>query len=117
MSTPAAPWPVEIKVRRAARTLAVSFDTGEQFEFPAGFLRVMTPSASDRGHAGMRELAPLAIDKDAVGINDVQLIGRYAARIVFDDGHDTGLYTWPLLHRLGREQDKLTAQHRAALGR
>ena len=47
----------------------------------------------------------------------MQLIGRYAARIVFDDGHDTGLFTWSLLHRLGREQDPLTARHQASLGR
>ena len=119
MSDPkaAAPWPTEIRVRRAANSLSVAFDSGERFEFPAGFLRVMTPSASDRGHAGMRELAPLPVDKSGVGIRDVQLIGRYAARIVFDDGHDTGLYTWDLLHRLGRDQDALTARHKASLAR
>ena len=117
MSAPVRPWPTEIRVRRAARRMAVTFDTGESFDFPADFLRVMTPSAADRGHEGMVKLEPLAIDKTGVGIRDVTLIGRYAARIAFDDGHETGLYTWDLLHKLGREQASLTARHKAMLGR
>lgn len=111
-----APWPTEIRVRRALRRLDVSFDDGSRFELPAGLLRVMTPSADERGH-GPQDLKPLPIDKSGVGIADVTPIGRYAVRIAFDDGHDTGLYTWATLHRLGRDQARLEAEHRAALGR
>src|SRR6202012_2399305 len=89
----ARPWPTEIRVRRAARALAVAFDTGERYEIPAALLRVMTPAADERGHGG-GVLKPLPIDKAGVGIADVTPIGHYAVRIAFDDGHDTGLYTW-----------------------
>ena len=109
------PWPTELKVHRAARTLEVAFDTGERFEIPAALLRVMTPAADERGHAGLIDLKPLPIDKHGVGIRDLAPIGRYAVRIAFDDGHDTGLYTWDALHRLGRDRAKLEAEHAAML--
>ena len=108
------PWPLEIRVRRAARLMEVCFDTGERFELPAELLRVMTPAADERGHGGPT-LKPLPIDKRGVGIADVTPIGRYAVRIAFDDGHDTGLYTWEALHRLGRDRDRLEAEHAALL--
>jgi len=110
------PWPTELTVRRTARVLAVAFDTGERFEIPAELLRVMTPAADERGHGGPA-LKPLAIDKAGVAVADVTPVGRYAVRIAFDDGHDTGLYTWSALHRLGRERDRLTAEHAALIGR
>jgi DUF971 family protein len=110
------PWPTEIRVRRAARVMEVGFDTGERFEIPAELLRVMTPAADERGHGGPA-LKPLAMDKAGVGIADVTPVGRYAVRIAFDDGHDTGLYTWEALHRLGRDRERLEAEHRALLGR
>jgi DUF971 family protein len=107
----AEPWPTEIKVRRAAKMLEVSFDTGERFEIPAELLRVMTPAADERGHTGFA-LTPLPIEKPGVGIRELSPIGRYAVRIVFDDGHDTGLYTWEALHRIGRDRARLEAEHR-----
>ena len=110
------PWPTEIRVRRGDRALEVAFDNGDRFELPASLLRVMTPSAEARGH-GPRDVAPkpLGIDKSQVAIADVRPIGRYAVRITFDDGHETGLYTWAILHRIGRDRLKLEAEHRAML--
>lgn len=110
----ARPWPTQIKVRRDRRALEVSFDNGDRFDLPAELLRVMTPAADERGHGGF-SLKPLAIAKPQVGLKDVTPIGRYAVRIAFDDGHDTGLYTWEALHRIGRDRLKLEAEHRAAL--
>ena len=111
-----APWPTEIRVRRTARRLDVAFESGERFEIPAELLRVMTPAADERGHNGF-DVKPLPIDKRGVGIADVTPIGRYAVRIAFDDGHDTGLYTWAALHRIGRDRAALEAEHAALVGR
>ena len=79
--------------------LSVSFDDGTAAELTAEHLRRMTPSVAERGHGSPSDL-PLEMDASAVRIVDVRPIGRYAVRLVFDDGHDTGLYSWPLLHRL-----------------
>ena len=107
-----APWPTELKVREGGRRLGVTFDTGACFEIPASLLRVMTPSAEARGH-GPPDAAPkpLAIDASGVVIVAVTPIGRYAVRIAFDDGHDSGLYTWAALHRIGRDRTRLEAEH------
>ena len=115
MSAPK-PWPVDIRVRQAATVLEVDFDTGDHFEIPAELLRVMTPAAAERGHGGFG-MKPLPIDKPEVKIAEVTPIGRYAVRIGFDDGHNTGLYTWDALHQIGRDQDRLRAEHRALLGK
>ena len=99
------PVPTEIRLRKAERVLEVAFDDGARFSLPAEYLRVMTPSAEDRGHgAGPGRAVP---GKAKVAIDDVQAVGRYAARIVFSDGHDTGLYSWDELHRLGRDREAL----------
>lgn len=109
------PWPTELKVRRKAAVLAVTFDDGEVFELPAEYLRVMTPSAADRGHgAGPGRTVH---GKRGVGINGLQSVGRYAARIHFTDGHDTGLYSWDELYRLGRDYDALWAAYLERLTR
>lgn len=110
----AEPWPVELVVRRAARRLDVAFDDGRRFEIPAGLLRAMTPAADERGHGGPA-LKPLPLDKPDVGIVAVTPVGRYAVRIAFDDGHDTGLYTWSALYGIGRDRARLEAEHRALL--
>ena len=103
-------------MRPDRRVLKVAFDSGEVFDIPAELLRVMTPAADARGHGGPA-LKPLPIDKATVTIAEVTPIGRYAVRIAFDDGHDTGLYTWEALHRLGRDRAKLEAEHAKLLGR
>jgi DUF971 family protein len=112
------PWPTEIKVRSAERRIDITFDSGERFELPASLLRVMTPSAEARGHGPADPSPkPIALDKSDVGIAGITPVGRYALRISFDDGHDSGLYTWDTLHRIGRDRAKLEAEHAALLGR
>jgi DUF971 family protein len=107
------PWPTEIRVRRAARLLEIAFDDGSRFELPAEYLRVMTGSAVDRGHgAGPRR--PIG-GKQAVALLDARPIGAYALRLVFDDGHDTGLYSFDELYRLGRERERIWADYLRAL--
>ncbi len=111
----ARPWPLELKRRRSERVLGVSFDDGLSFDLPAEYLRVMTPSAADRGHgAGPGRTVD---GKRGVGIADLSPVGAYAVRIRFDDGHDTGLYTWDELHRLGRDHDRLWGEYLARLER
>lgn len=96
------PTPTEIRLRRVERVLEVAFDDGSRFSLPAEYLRVESPSAEVQGHApGQRKVVP---GKRHVAIIAVEPVGRYAVRLVFDDGHDTGLYSWDVLHALGREQ-------------
>lgn len=111
----ARPWPTELRVRAGARTLEIDFDDGARFDLPAEYLRVMTPSAADRGHgAGPGRTVA---GKAGVALADLQPIGRYAVRIVFSDGHDSGLYSWDELHRLGRDQASLWADYLRRLER
>jgi len=93
------PWPTELKVDKDRRLLAVAFDDGANFDLPAELLRVMSPSAEVQGHSPEERVT--VPGKKAVRILRVEPVGNYAARIVFDDGHDTGLYTWTYLHELG----------------
>lgn len=96
--------PIEIKLRRAARLLEVTFEDGSRFELPFQYLRVYSPSAEVKGHGPGQET--LVLGKEAVGIRAVEPVGQYAVKLVFDDGHDTGLYTWKYLYELGRDRDK-----------
>jgi DUF971 family protein len=80
--------------------LEVAFDDGTRFELPFEYLRVYSPSAEVRGHGPGQEA--LQLGKHEVGVRSVDPVGNYAVRIVFDDGHDTGLYTWGYLQELGR---------------
>lgn len=99
-ATPAQP--VEIKLRTASRVLDVSFADGSRYELPFEYLRVFSPSAEVKGHGGGDGI--LQLGKQQVGITGVEPIGNYALRLIFDDGHDTGLYSWSLLYSLGRDQ-------------
>jgi DUF971 family protein len=107
------PHPTDIKVRNRSRLLEVSFDDGTRCELPFEYLRVYSPSAEVRGHGPDQET--LQLGKHEVGIKAVEPIGNYAVRIVFDDGHDTGLYTWGYLHELGRERAQKWQQYLARL--
>ena len=81
----------------------IAFDDGSQFELPAELLRVESPSAEVKGHGvGQKKIVP---GKRAVAIREVEPVGRYAIRLLFDDGHDTGLFSWPYLYELGRDRD------------
>ena len=101
-----APWPVELIVDRATGQLDISFDDGKCFKLPAVLLRAMTPSAAERGHGAPHD-EPLSGDFSTVGLVEAQVVGAYAVRIVFDDGHDSGIYTWAMLYRLGEEKKRL----------
>jgi DUF971 family protein len=94
------PRPTEIKLRTVSRVLEVAFDDGSRFELPFEYLRVCSPSAEVRGHGPGQET--LQLGKHEVRVTAVDPVGSYAVRLVFDDGHDTGLYTWEYLHELGR---------------
>ena len=96
------PRPIEIRVRRASACLEIDFDDGLNARLPAEYLRVESPSAEVKGHGPGQ--ATLVTGKRAVGIEAVDAIGHYAVRIRFTDGHDTGLYSWALLHQLAQEQ-------------
>jgi DUF971 family protein len=100
MSVPA---PVAIRLRTRSRLLEVSFADGSSFELPAEYLRVHSPSAEVQGHG--IDTGVLVTGKEGVGITAVEPIGHYAVRLLFDDGHDTGLYTWKYLYELGSQQD------------
>ena len=94
--------PTEIRLRTSSRCLTVSFDDGSTFDLPFEYLRVHSPSAEVKGHGPGQEV--LQTGKEHVRVTEVQPIGHYAVRLIFDDGHNTGLYTWKYLHELGREQ-------------
>lgn len=116
MAEPAnAPWPTEIRVLAAERRLEVDWEGGTTFSYPAELLRVETPSAEVQGHGpGQKVTLP---GKRHVGLSRAEPVGNYAVRLHFDDGHATGLYTWPWLWRLGREQDRVWLDYLAALER
>ncbi len=98
----ALPHPLQITLRKASRVLEVRFDDGEVWSLPFEYLRVHSPSAEVKGHGG----GPMALvlGKESVAILRVEPVGQYAVRLVFDDGHDSGLFTWKYLYELGREQ-------------
>ena len=96
--------PTEIRLHQRSRVLEVAFDDGARFSIPCELLRVWSPSAEVRGHGPGQEV--LQIGKENVNIVAIEPIGNYAVKLVFDDGHSTGLYTWDLLYRLGARQDE-----------
>ena len=109
----AGPWPTELRVDRAAKTLTVTFDNGERFVLPAELLRVESPSAEVQGHGPSQKT--ILAGRRHVGIMALEPVGNYAVRIRFDDLHDTGMYPWRYLHHLGKNQDKLWADYLKAL--
>ena len=96
------PQPTDIKLRTQSRLLEVRFDDGSHFELPFEYLRVFSPSAEVTGHGAGEGV--LQTDKQNVDITGIEPVGNYALRLIFDDGHNTGLYTWTLLHDLGRNR-------------
>ena len=107
------PRPTEIRVRRATRCLEVDFDDGSGLSLPAELLRVESPSAAVQGHTpDQKQTVP---GKREVNIAAVEPVGHYAIRIKFSDGHDTGIFSWALLHKMGQEQDTLWAAYLEAL--
>ena len=108
-------WPTELRLKRAEKLLEISFEDGAQFRLPAEYLRVESPSAEVQGHGpGQKQLVAGRAD---VGIVRIEPVGHYAVRIVFDDGHDTGIFSWTYLHELGSEHERRWADYLTALAR
>ena len=103
--TPSRPRPEEIRLKTTDKVLEVDFDDGKGFAFPAEFLRVESPSAEVKGHQPGQET--LVTGRRHVGIMEVEPVGRYAIKLVFDDLHDSGIYSWDYLYELGENQDAL----------
>lgn len=98
-----APIPVDIKLHKASRTLELGYADGRRFSLPAEYLRVLSPSAEVRGHGK----PVLQTGKQQVALIGVEQAGRYALKLIFDDGHDSGLYSWDYLHQLATEHEQL----------
>lgn len=105
--------PVEIRLKKAEKILEIDFDDGKSFALPAELLRVESPSAEVMGHGpDQKQIVP---GRRHVGIMGVEAVGNYAIRILFDDLHDTGLYSWDYLRQLGENADGLMAEYLANL--
>ncbi|MEQ1753576.1 MAG: DUF971 domain-containing protein [Micropepsaceae bacterium] len=107
------PWPTDIRYRSNTRTLSIRFEDKSSFELPAEYLRVESPSAEVQGHGAATKVT--VAGKKNIAISNIQEVGRYAIRIVFDDGHDTGLYSWDYLHQLGAEHTKRWFEYESRL--
>lgn len=102
---PGAARPTEISLHQASRKLELTFDDGTHGILSCEFLRVYSPSAEVRGHGSGQEI--LQTGKEEVNIENIEPVGNYAIRLIFSDGHDTGLYSWDYLHDLVRNQASL----------
>ena len=102
-----------IKVRQGSRCIEFAFDNGDVFNLSFEFLRVHSPSAEVKGHGPGQEI--LQTGKQCVGIKAINPVGHYAMQIDFDDGHDSGLYSWNYLYELGENQDALWKRYLGAL--
>jgi DUF971 family protein len=101
--------PVSVTVHQVSRQLEITFDDGVTHRIPFELMRVYSPSAEVQGHGPGQEV--LQTGKRGVVVTDIEAVGHYAVRPTFSDGHDTGLYTWDYLYRLGAEQEALFAQY------
>ena len=98
-------WPTELRVQNSGTFLSITFDNAESYRLSAEYLRVESPSAEVKGHGPGQE--QLVFGKRHVSITKAEPIGSYAIRLIFSDGHSTGLYTWNYLAKLGREQSEI----------
>lgn len=109
MSTDASPWPTEVRLKTDKKTLVVSFDDGTSYELQAEYLRVTSPSAEVQGHSpDQRKTVP---GKRHVEIMSLEPVGNYALRITFDDMHNTGIFSWVYMKKLGMEHATLWAEY------
>jgi len=106
-------WPTELRLKTAEKLLEIDFDNGARFRLPAEYLRVESPSAEVQGHGPGQKT--LVAGRAEIGITAVEPVGNYAVRLVFDDLHDTGIYSWSYLYELGREQSERWPRYLAAL--
>jgi DUF971 family protein len=108
-----APWPTELRLRKDRKTLAVTFDNGESFELAAEYLRVRSPSAEVQGHSPSERRT--VAGKEQVQILELHPVGNYAVRLVFDDMHSTGIFSWDYLFELGQNREKYWREYLAEL--
>jgi len=101
--------PTDIKLHTKSKRLDVTFDNGEHFELPCEYLRVYSPSAAVRGHGPGQEV--LQYGKKEVNIDAIEPVGQYAVKLVFDDEHDSGLYSWDVLYNLGKNYKTLWPEY------
>ena len=99
------PRPTDIKLHQKSKMLELSFEDGKTFNLSCEYLRVYSPSAEVRGHGPGQEV--LQVGKEDVNITNIEPVGNYAVKLEFDDGHNTGLYSWDTLYNLGEHQDAL----------
>lgn len=99
------PAPTELRLKTAERALEIYFENGMAFSLPAEFLRVESPSAEVKGHGPGQRV--IVAGKRNVSIKRIEPVGNYAVRLVFDDGHDTGIYSWEFLYEIGGKQDQM----------
>jgi len=109
----ARPQPVAINLHQKSRILSISFDDGKTFDLSCEYLRVHSPSAEVMGHGPGQEV--LQTGKENVNIMDIEPVGHYAVKLLFDDGHSTGLYTWDHLYDLGIHHDQYWHKYLEAL--
>jgi DUF971 family protein len=105
-------WPTELRVNAQRNRLNLTFEDGARFSLPAEYLRVESPSAEVQGHGGDHKV--IVLGKETVQIAAIEPVGNYAVRLVFDDGHDSGLYSWDYLYELGQNQAGKWAAYLAA---
>ena len=102
-------WPIEIRCNTERNKLNICFDNGDQVELSAELLRVESPSAEVQGHGPSQKQTPR--DKQDVTITKITAVGSYAVRLTFSDGHDTGIFSWDLLHDYGQRKEQLMADY------
>ena len=107
-------WPIEIRCNTERNKLNIRFDNGDQVELSAELLRVESPSAEVQGHGPSQKQTPR--DKQHVTITKITAVGSYAVRLTFSDGHDTGIFSWDLLHDYGKRKNQLMADYQKRLG-
>jgi len=112
-AVPASVLPTEITLHQRSRQLEIAFDDGARFRLDIEYLRVSSPSAEVRGHGAGQEV--LQVGKRNVNITAIEPVGNYGLRPTFDDGHESGIYTWPFLYELGRDHDTLWADYLSLL--
>jgi DUF971 family protein len=107
------PWPTELRLHKDRKVLTVAFDSGESFDLPAEYLRVRSPSAEVQGHSPAER--KLVAGKQEVAILELHPVGNYAVRLVFDDLHSTGIFSWDYLLELGRHRSDYWRDYLAEL--
>lgn len=106
-------YPTTINLLKKSRLLEIDFDDGSRFQLSCEFLRVHSPSAEVRGHGPGQSV--LQVGKEGVNIDEIEPIGNYAVKLCFDDGHDSGIYSWDYLYDLGKNHDNYWQLYLSAL--